>query len=71
MSRRLRWWNAGAVAVWGFCILYWGTLADCREGKECSDAHLWLNTVTFAGMFVIPVALLVTWLVALVRLRRR
>jgi hypothetical protein len=71
MSRRLRWWNAGAFAVSAFCLLYWGTLADCREGKECSDAHLWLNTVTFAGMFVIPVALLVTWIVALVRLRRR
>jgi hypothetical protein len=54
MSRRLRWWNVGAVAVWGFCLLYWGTLANCREGKECSDVHLWLNTVTFAGMLAGP-----------------
>jgi hypothetical protein len=71
MRRRLLWWSAGAAAAWGFCLVYWETLADCLEGKECSNAHLWFNTVTFAGMFVIPVVFLATWIVALVRRRGR
>jgi hypothetical protein len=62
-------WTAGALALWVFCVVYWGTLADCLEGKECSSPHTLLNLVTFVGIFVIPVIVVVGWIVALVRHR--
>ena len=62
--------NTGALAAWLFCLVYWGTLADCLEGKECSEPHVLLNSVTFAGIFLIPLILLVAWIVAAMRSRR-
>jgi hypothetical protein len=61
--------GVGAAAAWVLCVVYWATLADCLEGKACSGPHLLLNEVTFGGIFVIPVVLLVGWGIDFVRRR--
>jgi hypothetical protein len=61
--------SVGAAAVWLLCVLYWATLADCLEGKACSEPHILLNQVTFGGIFVLPVMLLVAWGIEVVRRR--
>jgi hypothetical protein len=62
-------WTVGALALWILCVVYWAALADCLEGKECSEPHVLLNQITFAGIFLIPVVLLMAWIVAAVRRR--
>jgi hypothetical protein len=63
--------SVAAGSTWLSCVVYWATLADCLEGKACSWPHILLNQLTFAGIFVIPVVLLVAWSVDIVRRRGR
>ena len=62
--RRALW---GIGIGWTLCVGYWLTLGDCLEDTPCSDAHLWLNTVTFFAVLGLPAAFLVVGAVELVR----